>query len=305
MKKIFLFLLFSFNLFVINSQADFPTKPVKIVVYTAPGGLIDVSSRKLAKIIKEQDFPKPIIIENKKGAGGLIALNHVIKQKSDGHTIFALTSSVISKVVGAGKESLFSELKFLGRIVKDYECVITNKKSNLDTIEKVIDQAKEKPGKQIWLGPAAGGTDHIFAKKVWNATNIQAKWVPYKSGGEAIAALLGNHGDVYVGNQQDVIGRPDLQVIAIASPDSVKYPNNFLNAGFTDLKSEVLWRGFAVKKGTSEETLKYLEKTIKLAIESEEWKKFISQGQMEGIFETGESFENAVKAQIETDKKYL
>ena len=88
--------------------------------------------------------------------------------------------------------------------------------------------------------------------KTWKAAGIEAKWIPYAGGGKAMAALLGGHGTVYVGNPQDVIGRPDLKVAVIASPKRLggQFADvpTFAELGVQGLDDEIMWRGFMTKK---------------------------------------------------------
>ncbi|MEZ4754977.1 MAG: tripartite tricarboxylate transporter substrate binding protein [Bdellovibrionota bacterium] len=236
---------------------EYPSKPIHIVVYTAPGGLMDVTARKIASIIQRDLVNVPVVVENKMGAGGIVAINYVSTRPADGHTILGLTSSVISKTIAAKQDSLLQKISFLALIAEDYEALITSKESNLTSIEDIKNHAQNAKRQQVWVGPASGGTDHIFALKVWKQLGITANWIPYRSGGEAIASLMGGHGLVYVGNASDVDGRPNLQIAAISAPHRLKkYPSTptFEELGFSELTNESLWRGFAVHKDTETET---------------------------------------------------
>lgn len=289
-------------------QAAFPEKPIHIVVYTAPGGLIDITARLIANIAQKKYAKVPVIVENKKGAGGVVALSYILSQPADGYTVFGMTSSVISKTIRAKQEKKLNQLHYLARMVADYECLITNKKLKVVTFQDIIEDAKAKRGNQIWVGPAAGGTDHLFAMKVWDLTGIKAKWIPYRSGGQAVAALLGGHGVVYVGNPQDTIGRPDLFVAAVASPERLKnFPDSptFRELGYDQLTGEVLWRGFAIKKGTDPKVIRFLEDLFRKVSKDPEWVKFCEKGNVIPVFDTGKDFAKIVEMQIAKDKKYL
>ncbi|MCB0321424.1 MAG: hypothetical protein KDD60_10910, partial [Bdellovibrionales bacterium] len=106
-----------------NAYADFPSKPIKFIVYTNPGGVIDVSARKLAIELEHLGIQYPVVVENRKGAGGMVAIQHVLRQPADGHTVLALTSSVVSKAIESHNEGRLRELEMLVRLVDDYECL--------------------------------------------------------------------------------------------------------------------------------------------------------------------------------------
>jgi len=287
----------------------FPEKPIKIVVYTNPGGLIDITARKVAQMLQSRYVDQPVVVENKKGAGGIVALTHVLRQPADGYTIFGLTSSVISKLVATKKEKQIDQLHFLSRMVLDYECLITRKDQPLSTLPQIVASAKEKKEKpQLWAGPASAGTDHLFAVKFWQVAGMKARWIPYRSGAEAVAALLGGHASVYVGNPQDTLGRPDLRIAAVASPERLtdfpKLPT-FAELGYESLTGESLWRGFAVKKGVPAPITAKLEDLLRQISYDPEWTDFLKQGSVLATFDTQDSFSKIVAAQIGEDKKRL
>ncbi len=301
--------IFFLNLIAFSSvQAEFPDKPIKIVVYTEPGGLIDITARKIANILQENQIASPVVVENRKGAGGVVALAHVLQQPADGYTILGLTSSLVSKVTSVRKDSQLEQLHYISRMAEDYECLITHRESGLNSLADILRSASEKAGNQVWAGPAVGGTDHLFAQKLWHAANMKARWIPYPSGGEAIAALLGRHADVYVGNSQDVAGRVDLQVVAVASPQRLPgFPEvqTFAEAGLASLADESLWRGFAVRKGVPAEVVAKLEQIFRLVSENKEWQTFLKSGDVNPIFETHDEFRKKVLAQIAADRQLL
>lgn len=290
------------------ARAEFPEKPITIVVYTAPGGLIDVTARFVANIAKKKYTDVPVIVQNKKGAGGVVATTYTLSKPSDGYTVLGITSSLISKMIKSGQEDKLDQLHFLSRMVVDYESLIVNPKKGLADFSELLQSAQNMPGSQIWVGPDAGGTDHIFAKKFWATANINAKWIPYRSGGEAVAALLGGHGQVYVGNPQDVKGRPDLKVAAVAAPERLdKFPEapTFAELGFDRLTGESLWRGFAVKADTPDSVVRALEDLLRKVSQDPEWIKFCKNGDVLPVFDVGQEFKQIVYDQREQDRKAL
>jgi tripartite-type tricarboxylate transporter receptor subunit TctC len=267
-----------------------------------------VTARKIAAIMQDRYVSVPVVVENKKGAGGLIALQHVIRQPNDGHTIFGLTSSVVTRTVSAKKESMLDQLSFLLRVVDDYESIIIKDGGALADAQSIVEQAKKANGSQIWVGPAAGGTDHIFAKKFWSTSGITAKWIPYRSGGEALASLLGGHGSVYVGNPADVVGRDGLKIAAVASPERLgDFPDvpTFRELGYDSLTGESLWRGFAVKKGTPDDRVSKITSILKKVTSDSEWKEFLKSNSIQPLNDSADLFAASVQAQIADDKKHL
>jgi putative tricarboxylic transport membrane protein len=111
-------------------------------------------------------------------------------------------------------------------LMADPECVITNGTQDLYEWQEIVENAVKHPGQQNWVGPAAGGLDHVTALKIWDAYGMDAKWIPFKSGGKALAALLGEQGVAYVGNPRDALGNADLHIAAVSSPNRLGYREN-------------------------------------------------------------------------------
>jgi putative tricarboxylic transport membrane protein len=278
--------------------AKFPAKPIKLIVYTKPGGAIDVFSRKFEGIAKKYT-DATIVVINKTGAGGVVAIKDIMASKADGYKIMAVTRSNIGKIVSSKSNIKIDDLTWLAMMVSDPEAIITNSKLEVQTWEQIVADAKAKNGKQIWVGPAKGGNDHIMAMKTWKAAGIKAKWIPYKSGGKAMAALLGGHGVVYVGNPQDVVGRPDLKVAAISAQKRLAgqfaYAPTFKEVGISGLDSEIMWRGFMVKKAIPAEARAYYDDLLEKVSKDPEWREYISKGGANSVFYKEEKFNKIVK----------
>ena len=184
-------------------------------------------------------------------------------------------------------------------LVSDPESLIVRKNSPIRTLDQIVADAKAKKGGQIWVGPAAGGNDHIMAMKTWKALGIQAKWVPFESGDEAMVALMGGHGAVYVGNPGDVTGKPDLENAVIASPKRLegepwsKIPT-FKELGVKGLDEELMWRGFAITKGIPEEARKFYVDLITKVSNDPQWRKYIEDEGADSVFYRDEKFKGLV-----------
>ena len=279
-------------------MAAFPAKPIKLIVYTKPGGAIDVFSRKFEAIAKKYTKATFVVI-NKTGAGGVVAIKDVMASRADGYKLMAVTRSNVGKIVSSKSDIQIDDLSWLVMMVSDPEAIITNKNASVKTWEDIVADAKEKNGKQLWVGPAKGGNDHIMAMKTWKAAGIKAKWIPYKSGGKAMAALMGGHGVVYVGNPQDVLGRPDLQVALISAPNRLGGQfadvRTFKEVGIEGMDSEIMWRGFMVKKGIPAEARSFYDDLLEKVSKDPEWRAYIEKGGANPVFYNEDKFTQIVK----------
>ena len=306
MKSLFQAFVFTFLAFGV-ALADFPDKPIKIVVYTGPGGLIDITARKFTAVAYKY-VDATFVVENKPGAGGIVALKKVLQAPEDGYTLYACTKSNIAKFVLAGVGNYVDALHWTAMLMADPECVITNKKNSIYEWQAIVNHAKNNPGEQNWVGPATGGLDHITAMKIWDKYNIDAKWIPSKSGGKAIAELLGKRGIAYVGNPRDALGNPDLYIAAVSSSQRLNvFPDTptFTELGMPDLENEFMWRGFALKAGTSPEIIDWYTTLFKKVTADPDWREFWSRGGIDVEFIGGDEFAEMVHEDVATFEYYL
>jgi len=290
-----------------KAQAAFPEKPIKVVVYTGPGGLIDISARKFAGVAAKY-VDVNFVVENKPGAGGIVALKKVIQSPADGYNLYACTKSNIAKFVQVGGSQYLDALNWTAMLMADPECVITNGTQDIYQWSDVVSNALGAPGQQNWVGPAAGGLDHVTALKIWDAYGIDAKWIPFKSGGKALAALLGEQGIAYVGNPRDALGNADLHIAAVSSQERLPaFPDvpTFKELGMIGLENEYMWRGFALKKGTPPEVLAWYDNLFKQVTADPDWISFWSKGGIDVKYVAEKAFTEQVYKDAEIFEYYL
>ncbi len=286
--------------------AKFPEKPITILVHSKPGSAIDITSRQISNIARKY-CPVPILVENKSGGSGVIAMRTALDRKPDGYTVLAATKSFISTILLTKSGISMDDFYFLACMVVDPEALITNRNSNVRTLDDIIRDAKAKKGKQRWLGPLVGGVDHLMAVKTWEVLGIKAEWIPYEGGSDALAALMGKHGAVYVGNPVDILGRPELMLAVVAAPERLPhFPDTptFLEKGYP-LKSEVLWRGYAVKKGTNTEAIEYLTELFRKVSQDSAWLRFVHSTAAQPVFYNHPQFTRMVNHDQKSAIKYL
>lgn len=302
-----LLILLGILLLVPTAEAAFPEKPIKLVVYTGPGGLIDISARKFASIATKY-VDVNFVVENKPGAGGIVALKKVIQAPADGYNLYACTKSNIAKFVQVGGQEYLDALHWTAMLMADPECVITNRKLEIYKWPDIVEDALSNPGEQTWVGPAAGGLDHVTALKIWEKYGMDAKWIPFKSGGKALAALLGDQGVAYVGNPRDALGNPDLYISAVSAPKRLEaFPDvpTFTELGMADLENEFMWRGFALKQGTPYEVVAWYDDLFKKVTADPDWIKFWAKGGLEVVYLAEPEFSKLVKDDAEVFEYYL
>lgn len=288
-----------------NSDKAFPNKPISIIVHSKPGSAIDLMSRKVAEIAKKYS-KMPFVVENHPGTQGIVAMQYVIDRKPDGYSLLGVTKSFISTLIVNKSSVSISDFFFIANMISDPEAIITNKENSFKSIEDVIKQANELNGKQVWIGPGTGSRDHLMAMKTWDVLNINAQWIDYKSGPQAILAMMRGEAPIYIGNPGDIAGKPNLELIAIAANERHKQlPNTptLKESGFDIVES--MWRGYAIKKGTPEKAIKYLSTVLKKVSQDPDWKAYCKDVYSFADYIGPEEFSKNVKIESKETVSYL
>lgn len=282
-KKIFAiltFILFLIILFVVYSdfsvEGDYPSKPVVIAVHSQPGSGVDLMARKVAEIAR-QEFGVTMVVENHTGTQGIVAMQYVLNSPRDGYTILAVTKSFLSTVIVNRSNITMDDFHFFAYMVHDAESLIVNKHAEINTFEKLLADAIEKDGEQVWIGPGTGGRDHLMAIKTWETLGIEARWIDYRTGPLSILAMLRQEAPVYVGNPLDIKGREDdLANAIIAGPQRLEsFPNvpTFYEFGY-DLE-EYMWRGFSFARGVPLEHVDFMEELFYNISLTDQWQDYL------------------------------
>jgi putative tricarboxylic transport membrane protein len=285
-----------------------PQRPVRLVVYTGPGGMIDFTARKFAEVARKYSPEQPFVVINKPGAGGVVAFEEVIRQPADGHQILAVTRSNITKLVSAGRDDLFEGIEWAAYVMDNAHVVVANEKSGLDSWEAILEDSRARGGRQLWLGADIGGVKHVSAIRVWEKTGIRARWIPYSSGGQATAALLGQIGQVYFGNPSDASGNPALKIVAVcASERLAAFPEapTFAELGIEGLEKELIWRGFAFPKATSPEVLAWFDDLARKVDADPDWRGQWEREGLHVVHKPAEEFRRIVEIDRELFRETL
>ena len=291
----------------IASGADFPSKPIKIIVHTKPGGAVDLMARQLAQVATSY-CDQPLVVINKPGGSGLLALADVYKSKPDGYTLLAFPAAFLAPLqttdIGFGLDSFH----YIACMTISPEVIVTNKQSDIVTMEQILADARANPGEQKWCGPGSGTLDHLMGVEIWDKAGISVKWIPYGGGAPSIVSVMGQHSDVYIGNPEDLLGRENtLTIAAVASEERLPdFPDSptFREFGI-DMTDNVMWRGFAVKKGTPPEVISYLEDLLWKCSQDPLWLSFVEKTMVQGVFLRNEEFTEMVTRDAQSAREYL
>ena len=177
------------------SAAEFPTKPVTLVIPYPAGGSTDLTGRALA-VAAKQYLGQPVICENKSGGGGTVGPSLVLSKPPDGYTI-GISSGAVTIAYHMGKLN-FNPLEDSTPIIRYTSYVfgmVVRSDSPWKTIQEFVKYAKENPNKVTYGTPGVGTNPHLAMEELSILTGIQLVHMPFKGGAEANTALLGGHID--------------------------------------------------------------------------------------------------------------
>jgi tripartite-type tricarboxylate transporter receptor subunit TctC len=171
---------------------NYPDKPIKIVVPAAAGGPTDVPAR-LASLILPPRIGQPVVVENRPGAGGAIGAKAVASSPADGYTLLAGNTSVFAVFPAVSASAGYDPLKDFAPIAKvseSFQILVVKSSFPAKTLKEFIDYAKANPGKLNYAHTGPGGLPHLTAELFKSRTGTDIVGVSYRSGGEAVTAVL-------------------------------------------------------------------------------------------------------------------
>lgn len=172
---------------------SFPDKPIRLIVPAAPGGPTDIPARLLTQILPK--LGQPVVVENRPGAGGAIGARAVATAPADGSTLLVGNTSVLAVIPAVSASAGYDPAKAFAPVAKiseSYQILVVHPSAPWKTVAEFVADAKANPGKFNLAHTGAGGLPHLTAELFKSRTGVDLVGVPYKSGGEAVTALLGS-----------------------------------------------------------------------------------------------------------------
>lgn len=248
------------------AHAQYPDKPIKIVVPFVPGGVSDNIARQVAIKITEQTG-KALIVENRAGAGGRIGYEAGAKAAPDGYTIVA-TDATYSMYPGIyGKLAWeHSDLTPVILIAQMPFVIAVSGSSKIKSLQDLVAQAKANPKKINYGSSGNGGVNHLVTELFSRSAGISMQQVPYKGMGDAVVGLLSNQVDLLVTAMPTGLPHVNsgkMTALAVSSAKRAAAAPQIPTAseqGVPFVSNN--WVGFTVPKGAPREVYEWLSKSV-------------------------------------------
>src|SRR5690554_5145421 len=235
--------------------AEYPTRPVNMVVPFSAGGPTDTVARSLAEAMRPA-LGETVVVENKGGAGGTIGVSHVARAKPDGYSILLMhigfsTAQSLYKDPGYTSDSF----EPIGLVVAVPMTIIARSDFPADNIKELVEYVKANPDKVSLANAGIGAASHLCGTMFANALGVELLTIPYKGTGPAMNDLLGKQVDVMCDqttNTTQHIKAGTVKAYAVTSKQwFATLPDlpTMTESGYKDFEVGI-WHGMWAHKGT-------------------------------------------------------
>lgn len=266
------------------SAAAYPERSIEIIVPFGVGGGSDTAARAVVEGMKLKE-KYPLVINNMPGGGATKGMLHVSMQPADGYTVLAVTTShLIDAVKPKTRAHILRDFDPLMRIQWDTSAVTISGDSKFKTLADLIEYGKKSPKMLKFAGTSPGGWSEIQTVAFFKKTGVEVTFVPFDSGAEIKAAILGGHihGAVEeLAETLPLIQAGKLKSLAvIMEKRHPALPNVPCSQELGIDYTHGLMRAWAVKKGTPPDRQKFLHDWIKKSLDTPLYVKFVQDNHL-------------------------
>ena len=202
------------------AAAEYPDRPIEMIITFPPGGPTDVAARVVQPALAKA-LSVPVVLINKGGSGGAVAMDSVAKAKPDGYTIAATVRSTISitPAVQANVPYRLKDFEMIGTYAASPQALVVRKDSPWKTLEEFVAGVKAAPGKHSYGSAGQGTNSHLSMELLKLARGLDLAHVPFQGSGPLKNAVLGGHvpvGSVSLATMIPLIKSGDVVALVIS-----------------------------------------------------------------------------------------
>lgn len=289
---------------------SFANRPIRLISGATAGSASDIIARSLADKL-QAEFGVPVIVENRVGAAGAVAVQAVLSAPPDGHTIFVYTAAhtVVPLITKTSWDPIrdFSAVVPLGVVPN---VLVVSPSKGWKNVRDLIDTAKAKPGAMNYASAGAGSATHMSAEKFKLATGIDAVHVPFKGSPEAITETIAGRIDYFFAplvSALPQIRSGKLQALAVGtsrrSSQLVDVPT-LAEAGVKDAEY-LFWIGMLVSSKTPRDLIVQLNQSTLKALDTQEVKEKLSSLGADPLPMSPEQFDALIKDELSANARIV
>jgi tripartite-type tricarboxylate transporter receptor subunit TctC len=255
------------------SAADYPSQSIRLIVPFAAGGAVDAVARLLSEPMGE-GLGRPVVIDNRAGAGGMVGMEAAAHAAADGYTVL-LAHSGFAAMLGLYRKLAFDPVRDFDGVsiaLSGIYVVAVNPGVPVHSIAELIAAAKASPGKLSYGSAGVGSTIHLAAEFFKTMAGVDILHVPYRGSGPALTDLIGGQVQVMfapAANALPLVKAGQLRALAVTSAKrSALAPDLPAVAEFLPGYEAVGWYGLAVPAGTPKDAIARLNAEANRALTS-------------------------------------
>jgi tripartite-type tricarboxylate transporter receptor subunit TctC len=288
-----------------QAQADYPTRPVRIVVPSPPGGGTDIVARVLAQHFSKA-LGQPFVVENKPGAGNMIGIESVARAPADGYTLLFVAStlalnSVLYKKVPYDPVRDFAPITIAATAPN---VLIVNPALPAQTLAEFIALAKKKPGALSYGTPGIGTSPHLSMELLKSMTGIDIVHVPYRGTAAAVTDVIG--GQIAATFANALTAKPQVdsgrvRALAVSGPrriDAFPAVPPVAEAGVPGYEA-MQWYGLAAPAGTPAAIIARLHAEAVKALQSDDMKEKLALDGAQPVGSSPAEFAALIRSELE------
>lgn len=296
-------------LVVASVAAEYPTRPIELVVPYAPGGGTDIMYRQIVRVIEmEKMLPVPLTVNNRSGGSGVVGKSYAINKPADGYTLVAVDQgNGQQELLGNATWNYRTDFTYIARMVTDVNLLIVRKDSPYKTLEEFISAARTKGKAMTVAGTGVGGVDHVANLSLNRAAKLKTTYVNFKSGGEVTTNLLGGHTDAAWANPNECIGfleAGQARALAVAAEQRLELlPDipTMRELGMNVISTQ--WRAVGGPGKLPKQVVDYWVGVLGKVRKAEEWRKgYLQKKVLSDGWLTGDAFLKFVEEEYENYK---
>ncbi len=266
------------------AAAEYPERAIEIIVPFGVGGGSDTAARAVAEGLKPL-LKVPLVITNMAGGGATKGMLYVSQQPADGYEVLAVTTShLIDSVKPKTRSELLRDFDPLMRIQWDTSAVTISGDSKFKTLADLVEWGKKNPRMLKFAGTSPGGWAEIQTVAFFKKVGVDVTFVPFDSGAEIKAAIMGGHIHGAVEELAETLPLIEAgklkSLVVIMEKRHPALPNVPCSAELGIDYTHGLMRAWAVKKGTPPDRQKYLHDVIKKSLDAPVYKKFVQDSHL-------------------------
>jgi len=288
---------------IAQAQTAWPSQPVKFVVSQSAGGSIDIAARLIGQKLGEA-LGKPVVIDNRAGANGMIA-GEAVARANDGHTFLMTSPSALTINQHIYKKVPYETLRDFAPVTQTTSIsflLVVNTASPYKSVADLISAAKAKPGSVRFASAGIGNQSQLAAELLADAASVNMLHVPYKGEAPAINDLLGGQVDFIFGTMPALLAQVKagkLRALAVGQPQRSAAAPDIPSMAETSYPGVAVsgWTGLVAPAGTPPAVLKRLQEEIAKVLALPDVRETLSKAGADPVGSSPEQFTAFIRSE--------